>query len=116
MKSLRLRLATSEQHAELIKMYSSPHAPESPLVINSRTVSKITSTFHPLPLPPPPRINLDNCFDMAKESSDVGTHYDTAKDNFNDAPGCTASINQLSDESRTPPTPKVYKRPHLSSK
>lgn len=43
-KSLQLRLATSEQHAELIKMYSSPLLPPSPLVVNSRTVTKITHT------------------------------------------------------------------------
>lgn len=55
-----MRLATSEQHAELIKMYSSPHVPQSPLVINSRTVSKITTTLHPMTLPPPLCINLDS--------------------------------------------------------
>lgn len=59
-KSLKMRLATSEQHAELIKMYSSPHVPQSPLVINSRTVSKITTTLHQMPLPPPLCINLDS--------------------------------------------------------
>ena len=39
-----MRLETSETHAELIKMYSSPHFPQSPLVINSRTVTKIKPT------------------------------------------------------------------------
>ncbi|XP_019852103.1 PREDICTED: kinesin-like protein KIF21A [Amphimedon queenslandica] len=43
-RSLKMRLATSETHAELIKMYSSPHFPQSPLVINSRTVTKIKPT------------------------------------------------------------------------
>lgn len=59
-KSLEFRLKTSEQHAELIRIYSSPHAPLSPLVVNSRTVSKISSSFHPVPLPPPVRIQLDS--------------------------------------------------------
>lgn len=48
-RSLKMRLATSETHAELIKIYSSPHFPQSPLVINPRTVTKIkhTSSFFP---------------------------------------------------------------------
>ena len=52
-KSLQLRLATSEQHAELIKMYSSPHLPPSPLVVNSRTVTKITHTSTTVSSSPP---------------------------------------------------------------
>ena len=56
-KSLNLRLTTSEQHAELIKMYSSPLVSQSPLVVNSRTVSKIASSVN-LPSHPVPRINL----------------------------------------------------------
>ena len=39
-----MRLATSERHAELMKMYSLPDFPLSPLVINSQTVNKIKPT------------------------------------------------------------------------
>lgn len=59
-KSLQLRLTTSEQHAELIKMYSSPLISQSPLVVNSRTVTKIASTHHmPVSPPPFPKLVLD---------------------------------------------------------
>lgn len=71
MKSLNARLQTSEQHAELIKIYSSPLAPQSPLVVNSRTVSKIaTTSFHPHPSLPPPMINLQADCDVKESGCD----------------------------------------------
>jgi kinesin family protein 4/21/27 len=51
-KVLKLRLTTSENHMELMKMYSvSPHVPESPLVINNHSVCKINHQMFKYPQP-----------------------------------------------------------------
>ena len=71
-KSLQLRLATSEQHAELIKMYSSPLLPPSPLVVNSRTASKIAHTS--TTVSSPPKLMLD---DEPSEPAPVQNDSDT---------------------------------------
>lgn len=55
-----MRLITSEQHAELIKIYSSPHLTQSPLVINSRTVTKITKAV-------PSQVNPSNPFPLLSQ-------------------------------------------------